>query len=69
MIELEKAHKSDVETLTKIQIRTFVDDNKLKPPGCSMEGPPGYDSIDWNIHWIQTHPTTRFCSTDKLSAG
>ena len=52
MIELSRAKKSDVETLTEIQIRTFVDDNKRKPPGCSLEGPPGYNSLKWNTHWI-----------------
>jgi RimJ/RimL family protein N-acetyltransferase len=42
--------------MTEIQIRTFVDDNQLKPPSCSMEGPPGYDSVDWNTHTIQNTP-------------
>jgi len=56
MIELEKALLCDLETLTEIQIRTFVDDNKHKPPGSSMEGPPGYNSLKWNSYWIiHTH--------------
>jgi RimJ/RimL family protein N-acetyltransferase len=56
VINLKKALQSDVETLTEIQIRTFVDDNKNKPPGSSMEGPPGYNSLKWNSHWIiHTH--------------
>ena len=55
MIELKVALKRDIEILTEIQIRTFVDDNKLKPPGCSLEGPPGYNSVKWNSHWIQKH--------------
>jgi len=53
MIELRKAHRDDVEVLTEIQIRTFVADNKHKPHGCSMEGPPGYNSIKWNMHWVE----------------
>lgn len=53
MIELKKAHLQDLEILTEIQIRTFVDDNKHKPVGCSLEGPPGYNSLKWNAHWIQ----------------
>lgn len=56
MIDLVKAQKCDVETLTEIQIRTFVDDNKNKPPGSSLEGPPGYNSLKWNSYWIiHTH--------------
>ena len=54
MIELKIATIGDVETLTEIQIRTFVDDNKHKPTDCSLEGPPGYNSLKWNTHWI-TH--------------
>ena len=52
MIKIEKATLDDVVTLTEIQARTFQDDNKLKPSGCSMEGPPGYDSVDWNAERI-----------------
>ena len=52
MIDVLKAKESDVEILTETQIRTFIDDNKHKPPGCSMEGPPGYNSLKWNAHWI-----------------
>ena len=56
MIELARAQPGDVEALTETQIRTFLDDNKLKPAGCSLEGPPGYNSQDWNLYWIEnTH--------------
>ena len=56
MTELEPASPEDVETLTDLQIRTFIDDNKNKPQGCSLEGPPGYNSLKWNLYWIKhTH--------------
>lgn len=55
--------------LTEIQIRTFVDDNKLKPPGCSMEGPPGYDSVDWNIHRIQNTPYYKILFDGQIFGG
>jgi len=48
MIAIERATAADAVELTAIQARTFQDDNVRKPPGCSMEGPPGYDSIEWN---------------------
>jgi hypothetical protein len=44
MVIIEKATLENAERLTKIQTRTFDDDNKLKPPGCSIEGPPGHNS-------------------------
>jgi len=53
MTIIEKATLEDAVRLTETQTRTFQDDNKLKPPGCSMEGPPGYDSVDWNAGWIE----------------
>lgn len=56
MTDLQQATPEDVEILTEIQIRTFIDDNKNKPEHCSLEGPPGYNSLKWNLHWIKhTH--------------
>jgi hypothetical protein len=46
LIEIERATAEDDEVLTGIQMGTLEDDNGLKPPGCSMEGPPGYDSME-----------------------
>jgi ribosomal protein S18 acetylase RimI-like enzyme len=69
MIELKKAKASDLETLTEIQIRTFVDDNKHKPPGCSMEGPPGYNSLKWNAHWIWHTDYYKIIFNGKIVGG
>lgn len=52
MVRIEKARPEDTDELTEIQTRTFQDDNRLKPPGCSSEGPPGYDSVEWNAERI-----------------
>ena len=56
MIEIKKATLKDAAGLTEIQTRTFEDDNKLKPPGCNMGSPPGYDLVDWNAGWIEKTP-------------
>jgi len=53
MVRIQRACVEEAEVLTAIQKRTFHDDNKLKPPGCSMEGPPGYDSVEWNAQCIR----------------
>ena len=37
MIEIKKATLDDAAKLTEIHSRTFQDDNKLEPPGRSME--------------------------------
>ena len=51
MVRIENAILGDVERLTEIQTCTFEDDNKRKPPGCSLEGtkksraPSGVDLV------------------------
>lgn len=69
MIEIKEATVDDVTKLTEIQTRTFVDDNKLKPPGCSLEGPPGYDSVDWNARWIQNTPYYKIILGGQVVGG
>jgi hypothetical protein len=56
VIENKEATLKDAARLTEIQTRTFEDDKKLKPPGCNMGGPPGYDLVDWNAGWIEKTP-------------
>jgi len=55
-VKVLRAQEADSITLTEIQIRTFLDDNQRKPPGCSLEGSPGYDSVEWNRSWINRTP-------------
>jgi len=69
VIDIEEATLKDAAKLVEIQIRTFVDDNKLKPPGCCLGGPPGYDSVDWNIHWIQNTPYYKVLFNRQIVGG
>lgn len=69
MVELKKAEKRDVKALIETQIRTFVDDNKRKPSGCSMEGPPGYNSVKWNAHWIENTPYYKILLDEQIVGG
>jgi RimJ/RimL family protein N-acetyltransferase len=69
MIAIEKATLEDAVRLTETQIRTFQDDNKLKRPGCSMEGPPGYDSVDWNAEWIEKTPYFKILFDGQIVGG
>jgi ribosomal protein S18 acetylase RimI-like enzyme len=69
MVELHRAQLDDVEILTEIQIRTFIDDNKLKPQGCSLAGPPGYNSLEWNSHWIEKTPYYKILFQGRIVGG
>ena len=69
MGEIEKATLEDTERLTEIQTRTFQDDNKLKPPGCNMGGPPGYDSVNWNAGWIEKTPYYKILYNGQIVGG
>ena len=69
MVRIESATLGDVEKLTEIQTRTFDDDNKWKPSGCSLEGPPGYDSVDWNAGWIVRTPYYRIVFDGQIVGG
>jgi GNAT superfamily N-acetyltransferase len=69
MIELSRALRPDAGTLIETQVRAFQDDNKNKPAGCSLEIPPGCDSLEWNMHWIeQTHYYKIMCN-GKIVGG
>jgi len=69
MIEIEQATFKDTVRLTEIQTYTFDDDNKQKPPGCSMKGPPGYDSVDWNAGWIAKTPYYKILFDGQIVGG
>jgi len=69
MIRVERATGADAARLTEIQKRVFEDDNKLKPAGCSMEGPPGYDSVAWNAQWIDKTPYYKILLDGRLVGG
>ena len=69
MIVLEIASVDDVDELVSTQVRAFIDDNKNKPAGYSLEGPPGYDSLDWNSHWIQNTHYYKILSSGHIVGG
>jgi len=69
IVKLLPVLEPDIEELTKIQIRTFLDDNQRKPPGCSLEGPPGYDSITWNKNLIGETPYYKIISVNRIVGG
>jgi len=69
MIEIKQAQKRDVGALIETQKRTFMDDNKHKPTWSCMEGPPGYDSVEWNSNWIRKTPYYKIVFNDQIVGG
>lgn len=69
MVTIERAAACDAVALTEIQARTFRDDNQWKPAGCSMEAPPGYDSVDWNAKRIEEAPYYKTLLDDRMLGG
>mgnify|MGYP001817317747 CR=1 FL=1 len=47
----------------------FEHDNRNKPPGCSLEGPPGYDSVAWNRYWISRTPYFKVLVGERTVGG
>ncbi len=69
MITIERATRENAEELTEIQTGTFKDDNKLKPPGRNMGGPPKYDSVSWNAGWIAKTPYYKILFEGQIVGG
>jgi ribosomal protein S18 acetylase RimI-like enzyme len=67
--EIQRATDQDAVELTAIQTRTFEDDNQRKPPGCSLEGPPGYDSVAWNTARIASTPYFKIVCDGRIVGG
>jgi GNAT superfamily N-acetyltransferase len=53
MVTILRAEEGDAVALTAIAKKAFTDDNKLKPKGASLEGPPGHDNVEKQKKWIQ----------------
>lgn len=56
VVTLERAKVNDGQILTKTCKRAFDSDSEFGAPG--FGGPPGYDSLGWNVHniknrWLQ----------------
>ena len=69
VVDIRRASADDAPELTEIQTRAFADDNKRKPPGCSTEGPPGFDSVAWNAEWIGKTPYYKVLLDGRIVGG
>lgn len=68
MVKFEKARAEDAEELMRIQTRTFDDDTR-KFTGKEKGGPPGYDSIDWQIKMMKNGIYYKMICEGKIIGG
>lgn len=66
---IEKARKEDAAELARVSTLAFADDNRFKPPGACMEGPPGHDEVAAHENWIENHIYYKALFNDRLIAG
>ena len=64
-----EAGREDLEALMETQVKTFLDDNRLKPPGTSLDGPPGYDSEAWNRCLLGNTPYYKIEHQGRIVGG
>ncbi|MBE3093069.1 MAG: GNAT family N-acetyltransferase [Chloroflexi bacterium] len=69
MIFIKKAVPEDAEELTTIAIKVFLNDNKLKPVGASLDGPPGHNEVDKQRDWILNTFYYKAIYNDKIVGG
>ena len=64
MIKFEKALKTDAKLLVEIQKRAFSVDVDI----CG-EGPPGYDSVDYQMQIMNSHFYNKILEGDLIIGG
>ncbi|MBN1200948.1 MAG: GNAT family N-acetyltransferase [Anaerolineae bacterium] len=68
MIRFAKATPADAPALTEVQTRTFDDDSRRflgRPSG----GPPGYDSVAWQIKTMQQAAYYKILVDEQVVGG
>jgi len=64
MIKFERALETDAKILVEIQKRAFLVDVDI----CG-EGPPGYDSVDYQIQIMNSHIYNKIIEGDSIIGG
>ena len=64
MIRFERAFETDAKILVEIQKRSFLVDVDI----CG-EGPPGYDSVDYQIQLMNSHIYNKVIEGDSIIGG
>lgn len=67
MIRFERASLEDAAALVEVQRRTFDDDSERFAGGPG--GPPGYDSVDWQVWAMRKAIYYKILDDDRLIGG
>lgn len=68
MITLERATSADAAQLTEVQTRTFDADSRGHGQG-ERGGPPGYDSVAWQIDMMQRGQYFKIIAGQRIIGG
>jgi GNAT superfamily N-acetyltransferase len=68
MISFVQASPEDAEALTAVQTRTFDDDSRKHGLG-ERGGPPGYDSVFWQIQIMRKSRYYKILADGKIIGG
>lgn len=66
---IERAKKEDAAELMNAAIRAFDDDNRYKPSGVCMDGPPGHDMVEAHEKWIESRIYHKALFRNRIIAG
>ncbi len=67
-VTIRRAIADDVQALVKAQIAAFHEDARLYPEA-TLDGPPGYDSIDHTLHKILNHDYYTILADGQIVGG
>ena len=68
MIRFEKATRDDAKVLTEVSTRTFDDDSRQHGRG-PRGGPPGYDSVEWQIKIMKVGKYYKILADETIIGG
>jgi GNAT superfamily N-acetyltransferase len=68
MIRFEKATALDAKALTEVQARCFDDDSR-RFAGLPSGGPPGYDSVGWQVQMMQRGMYYKILDDKRIIGG
>jgi GNAT superfamily N-acetyltransferase len=68
MITFNRASAADAAKLTAVQKRTFDDDSQ-RYLGTETGGPPGYDSVQWQLHIMKKSLYYKILSDGEIIGG
>jgi GNAT superfamily N-acetyltransferase len=68
MITFKRATSADAAELTAVQKRTFDDDSQ-RYLGTESGGPPGYDSLKWQLHIMKKSLYYKILCDGKIIGG